>query len=57
MRNTPAPNRHAALHGFLPYDTAKNSINMLVMADFLFQVICALKAQQQEAVGFFFHLS
>lgn len=44
----PVPNRHAALHGFLPYDTAKNSINMLVMADFLFQVICALKAQRHE---------
>lgn len=44
----PVPNRHAALHGFLPYDTAKNSINMLVMADFLFQVICALKAQRHQ---------
>ena len=46
----PVPNRHAAMHGFLSYGSAKNSINMLVMADFLFQVICALKEQQREAV-------
>src|SRR5690606_847997 len=46
----PVPNRHGAMHGFLPYSSAKNSINMLVMADFLFQVICALKTQQQSEV-------
>lgn len=39
----PVPNRHAALHGLLAYDTPKNSINMLIMADFVFQVISALK--------------
>lgn len=46
----PVPNRHAAMHGFLSYGSAKNSINMLLMADFLFQVICALKAQRQSEI-------
>lgn len=32
----PLPNRHAALHGIVSYTTAQNSINMLIMTDFVF---------------------
>lgn len=37
------PNRHAALHGLVIYQSVKNSINMLIMADFMFGIIHALK--------------
>jgi hypothetical protein len=42
----PVPNRHAALHGLVAYDSLKCSIGTLVMADFLFRVICAVKVLQ-----------
>jgi len=45
----PVPNRHAALHGLLQYPEPKSSINMLVMADFVFQVVCSLKREAAEA--------
>lgn len=44
----PVPNRHAALHGFLAYDSLKSSINMLIMADFIFQVFSAVKREAME---------
>ena len=33
------PNRHAALHGLIPYSTYKHSVNMIVMTDYVFQTI------------------
>ncbi len=33
------PNRHASIHGLVPYSTFKHSVNMLVMADYIFQVL------------------
>jgi len=44
----PVPNRHAALHGLLAYSEPKNSINLLIMADFIFQVFTALKAAPED---------
>ena len=44
------PNRHASLHGLLPYSSHKHSINMIIMADYVFQVLTAttsLPSQQQ----------
>ena len=35
------PNRHASLHGLLPYSSHKHSINMIIMADYVFQVLTA----------------
>lgn len=32
------PNRHAALHGLVPYATHKHSINMIVFTDYIFQI-------------------
>ncbi len=37
-RLDPVPNRHATLHGILPYDQPQNSINMLIMTDFMFSL-------------------
>lgn len=50
IRSDPVPNRHAAIHGLLIYKTAENSINCLIMAEFLFALIAEVsrmkKAQQ-----------
>lgn len=46
----PVPNRHAALHGLLSYETPRHSMNALIMADFILQVICAVKRYQAEEV-------
>lgn len=42
----PVPNRHASIHGIIVYDSANSSINMLIMAEFLFIVIGAVKRLQ-----------
>jgi hypothetical protein len=39
----PVPNRHAALHGLVIYSSMQNSLNTIFMADYVFQVISALK--------------
>ena len=36
------PNRHAALHGLVVYSTHKHSMNMIIMADYIFQVLTSL---------------
>ena len=46
----PTPNRHAAMHGLVSYRDQRSSVNALIMADFIFQVICALKAAQSDAL-------
>ena len=33
------PNRHAAIHGLVPYSTHKHSMNMIIMADYIFQIL------------------
>ena len=33
------PNRHASTHGLVPYATLKHSMNMLIMADYIFQIL------------------
>jgi hypothetical protein len=42
------PNRHAALHGLVPYKTFQNSMNVLIMGDFMFQVISSAKNNRQQ---------
>lgn len=44
----PVPNRHAAIHGLVDYNTAQNSMNTLIMADFIFHLLSALKSLRQE---------
>ena len=36
------PNRHAALHGLVSYSTFKHSMNMIIMADYIFQVLTSV---------------
>lgn len=33
------PNRHAAIHGLVPYSTHKHSVNMIFIADYFFQIL------------------
>ena len=42
--NDPVPNRHASLHGLVSYTTFQNSINMLIMADFMYHLFSGMKA-------------
>ena len=35
----PIPNRHAAMHGLAPYSTHKHSMNMLILTDYIFQIL------------------
>ncbi|MER8371749.1 hypothetical protein [Mesorhizobium sp. M1406] len=43
--SNPIPNRHAAMHGRVTYTTAQNSINTLIMADFVFDLVSIFKRQ------------
>lgn len=47
----PVPNRHAAVHGFVPYSTAQNSINTLIMTDYIFHLVTAVKQRLQKAAA------
>jgi hypothetical protein len=38
------PNRHAAIHGYVSYDSAQSSLNAIFITDYIFQVIQAAKA-------------
>ncbi len=35
----PVPNRHAAVHGLVSYSTHKHSMNMLILTDYVFQIL------------------
>ncbi len=37
------PNRHAAIHGFVAYSYHKNSMNMLIMTDYIFQILSSIE--------------
>lgn len=54
-RADPVPNRHAALHGIVSYNTQQTSLNAIVMADFIFHMVSQLKkyaaAIEQEESG------
>ncbi|MCW4462666.1 hypothetical protein OK349_13190 [Sphingomonas sp. BT-65] len=39
----PVPNRHASIHGLVSYATFQNSINMLIMADFMYHLFSGMK--------------
>jgi len=49
--NDYVPNRHASTHGLASYSTFKHSMNMIVMADYVFQVLTStakLTSPQQQ---------
>ncbi len=39
FENNFVPNRHAAMHGLASYSTHKHSMNMIIMADYIFQIL------------------
>jgi hypothetical protein len=39
----PVPNRHAAIHGFIVYNSFWNALNVIFMADFAFQIVSLAK--------------
>ena len=43
VRRDPVPNRHAAMHGLVVYSSRQNSLNMIFVADYVFQVVDSLK--------------
>lgn len=51
LRKSPVPNRHAALHGLIPYETFQNSVNALIQVDYIFGVLDAwVRHQATEGV-------
>ena len=42
------PNRHASIHGLTSYSTHKHSMNMIVMADYIFQILTVVANNQLE---------
>lgn len=50
-RADPVPNRHAVLHGRVSYASEKSSLNMLIMADFIFDALTKVEAQRREAAA------
>lgn len=42
-RTDPVPNRHACLHGVVLYPSMQSSLNALIMTDFVFAIVNALK--------------
>jgi hypothetical protein len=44
----PVPNRHAAIHGLVSYTSHLNSLNMLIMADFIFYVVHRIEGFLEE---------
>ena len=46
LSENPIPNRHAAIHGLVPYSSEKSSLNSIFLADFVFHVITEIKRQK-----------
>ena len=40
-----SPNRHAAMHGLVDYSSKKNSINMIVMADYILHFLSSIDVE------------
>ena len=49
MEQDPVPNRHAAIHGLIVYRSFWNSLNVIFMTDYAFQLVSAIKEAQQRA--------
>lgn len=44
----PAPNRHAATHGWAVYDSARDSLNTIICADYVYRVATALRERNRQ---------
>ena len=43
IRKEALPNRHAALHGWIPYSSRENSLNTIIFAEYIFRLGALLK--------------
>lgn len=43
LKSDPVPNRHAAIHGFIVYNSFWHSLNSIFLTDFAFQVVSGIK--------------
>lgn len=48
----PVPNRHAAVHGYVAYNTLRHSMNALIIAEYLFHAITVIKELEGQAEDF-----
>ena len=39
LETNPVPNRHAALHGLIPYSEYKHSMNVIILTDYIFSIL------------------
>lgn len=51
LEQDPVPNRHAAIHGIVVYRSFWNSLNVIFMTDFAFQLMAAVKEAQRQSGG------
>ncbi len=49
FQNDPVPNRHAAVHGLIVYNSFWHSLNVIFMTDYAFQIVTALAEGQRDA--------
>ena len=45
----PVPNRHAAVHGYVAYNTIRHSMNALIIAEYLFHAITVIMTLDEQA--------
>ena len=48
--DSPIPNRHAVVHGLVPYSSQKSSLNSIFLADFAFHLITEMKKEQLKEI-------
>lgn len=47
LLNDPVPNRHASLHGLVIYSSKISSLNVLIMTDYIFQIMTVYKTNPE----------
>ncbi|WP_050387313.1 hypothetical protein [Bradyrhizobium pachyrhizi] len=51
LESDPVPNRHAAIHGLVVYNSFWNSLNVIFMTDYAFQLVSMIKAGEGGAAA------
>ena len=51
FEESPIPNRHAAIHGLVPYSSEKSSLNSIFITDFVFHIITQVKRERITAAA------
>ena len=46
LEQDPVPNRHAAMHGYVPYSSQQNSLNTIFVGDYIFRLIGSFRDVQ-----------